>query len=89
MTIQVTQKDIRLGHISRYFYGNIGSNCPIARAIKRKTNNENVNVGQNECRLDEIDYFPLPLVAKEFINKFDSFDSVYPFNFELDIPEYT
>lgn len=85
MLIKVTEDDILKGDRAR------GGSCPVARAIIKIT--ENIVAVNATC----IRFYnkagtvlhsaaPTDIVAK-FIMDFDCNRTVYPFEFELDIPE--
>lgn len=77
MRIQVTEEDIKKG-VTRSSVC-----CPIANAVNR-TLNTFCWVDQDEIIVKDNSY-PLPLIAKDFILKFDYLNPVEPFTFNLDI----
>ena len=78
--IYVTRKDIRLGQ--RYSH----INCPIARAIKRRTK-ESYSVHRYfvSRSINDLTY-NLPDEASKFIESFDSKENVKPFKFDINLP---
>jgi hypothetical protein len=86
LKIQVTADDIAKGHV------NDGCYCPIARACHRVFPSlpELVvgrwdvfaDAGDSDARIGQ-----LPPEAVEFIEKFDQYRAVEPFEFELDVPD--
>ncbi len=76
--INVTQEDIDQGqpHKSR--------TCPVALAIQRATNIENIEVGHIGCAILIKRYITFPDGVQNFIQKFDNKLPVDPFSFELD-----
>jgi hypothetical protein len=80
MHIEVTADDIRLGERNDPWC------CPIARAAKRALGYQ-VDVSSTTLRpRDTFTYIQLPQVAQEFIYRFDGMDPVYPFTFDLEVP---
>jgi len=85
MIIKVTQDDIDKGEVSSH------CNCPISRAIKRHTGLLNIATGGRTVTYNKfvnqssiiMGSFTLPLAAREFIERFDSDESVVPFEFEI------
>jgi hypothetical protein len=80
ITVQVTQRDIRLGKHGDPW------NCPIARAIKRV-----VRRGAMEGVIGSYFYLgtetrKLPAKAERFVSDFESKAEVYPFSFVLNVP---
>lgn len=75
MIVRVTKLDIKRGSRSQSF------NCPVARAIKRSTRRK-VSVGLNTIVVG-LNLYETPAGVYNFINDFDSFHSVKPFEFEL------
>jgi hypothetical protein len=73
MKIQVTQDDINNGERSSKY-------CPIALAIKRACNTENVFVGIASIRWDEREIIPHYEIVK-FIRDFDDGIKVNPCEF--------
>ncbi|QDK02061.1 hypothetical protein SEA_GIBBLES_104 [Gordonia phage Gibbles] len=59
-------------------------NCPIALALKDKDFNhvEVSTIGMTASKDDELLYYTIPTVAKEFIKAFDDGQPVKPFTFE-------
>lgn len=76
MIIRVTKEDI--------INGESGScdNCPIARAIIRTFNIDDVAVDATYIDIEDRVY-RTPVVAAEFIYNFDDGKTVEPFDFEL------
>ena len=66
--------------------------CPIALAMQKEFNNSNIRVFtkkfhsiSNEGPLIMFKDYPLPLEAKQFIEKFDTGSPVTPISFEISI----
>lgn len=85
MTINVTAKDIKIG------LRRTCSFCPIALAIRRAISRTSIYVWNGQVRVykggELLSLLSLPLEAQEFILNFDAELPVYPFDFELKIPE--
>jgi hypothetical protein len=83
--ISVTQEDIAKGERCK------ARNCPIARAIQRVLPGHSVLVSQDlietHCTAtDEINLYDIPEKAQVFVQVYDDFDHVEPFEFELGEP---
>lgn len=65
MTVNVIQDDISNGKMLN------SCGCPIARAIRKKRGVSSVSVGPSRVHIGDAAY-RLPLIARAFINKFDS-----------------
>lgn len=83
VTVHVTEE-----HILNGIKGSFEC-CPVALAIQDVTN-ATVCVGESLiCIWDgdtDLDLIPEPKITK-FIIDFDDFKRVYPFDFEIDVPE--
>lgn len=80
MLIEIRQADIDQTVREDYF------NCAIARAVKRDTGAEDVEVDSWNIVVDGM-VLRTPPAAEEFINAFESGEPVTPFSFDLPIPE--
>ena len=77
--INVTARDIKYGKPRNSYF------CPVARAIKRRIHDSNVQVTPEWCHIDyKKIYFPDEVNV--FITAFDNYQKVEPFSFEIDIP---
>ena len=83
MKIKVTQKDIDKGLRSSCYY------CPIAHAFKRAVKNNN-DCDSYVCTSyivyrpdDKRNRYELPKEARKFIKRFDHYQPVEPFSFEI------
>ncbi len=95
-TIKVTKEDIRYGH-PRSAY-----TCPVARAMARElgTGNANLSVSPGSTtpssnlgwRVHDYrheKYYYLPLSVSRTIERYDSTGKMEPFEFHLDVTDYT
>ena len=80
---QVTWDDILLGR-SRKPQEFISETCPVLRAIKRIVPNC-TSVSQSGYVIRE-GKIPIPEIVKNWITAFDTKQEVFPFVFELDVP---
>lgn len=76
MLIKVTQEDIDSGLPC------VGSLCPIANAIEREVNLF-TSVGDDRIYIGD-DSVETPVVCRDFIWRFDNWENVEPFEFEID-----
>jgi hypothetical protein len=79
MIIDITQKDIHLG------IKEDGLKCPVSLAINRKTLTD-VHIDKTHL-FTERKIIELPKEVKDFIWQFDNNHEVFPFSFELLIPD--
>lgn len=76
--IEVTEDDISHGTAC------VCGACPIARAVRRETGANDVDVTQRRIRIGK-ERFVVPKRAKRFILNFDNEWSVKPFSFRLEL----
>lgn len=79
LRIDVTEKDIRLGHVKDPW------SCPIARGGRRAARKKCV-VGTKDVTIGHINV-PLPKRAQRFIERFDAGLAVKPFSFTVRVKD--
>lgn len=80
--VKVTAEHIkRAKRLRSEYYADLGSNCPIALALKGLGHSA-VYVATHNTTIGH-EYYDLPRSAQRFINRFDSGKSVRSFNFFL------
>lgn len=84
MKIEVTEQDIKAGNRKSSLC------CPVALAMKRAGIKKPAVTGCyvslfNEKRLIHV---KLPSVVEDFVDNFDNEGLVWPFSFDLDLPDY-
>lgn len=77
MKVNVTQYDIETGTRQSSMF------CPVAYAIKAAFNTKQVYVMDDRVRIND-KTFRLAPEAQAFIKSFDAWDSVEPFEFNID-----
>ena len=90
--ISITINDIERAEISRLSDGIQSTSCPIARAINRCEYLSATSVGRiGFCTTvmfaNKIYDIPLPQIAIDFIQRFDSLQFVDLIDFEIEIPD--
>ncbi len=79
--VRVTKSDIKNGFARR------SMSCPIALAIKRKTESDNVSVGCGEIWVnDNYVYLHRKKKVREWVRNFDNGEEVKPFEFTMWVP---
>ena len=82
--VEVTKNDIRRGRCGDC------SNCPIARAVKRATKIQNVNVDEDSISISNDGqslYIDSSQKCTRFVQKFDSGEKVKPIVFLINVPK--